>query len=82
MDKVVIQCKTKEEFEFLMKLYKKRGWKWYGGDDPTENIDFWERNKENTCVEFSDDFTYSSREYFKRQGFKIFELDEILKRLM
>lgn len=82
MDKVAIQCKTKEEFKFLMELYEKREWKWYDGDKPTENIDDWDHNREKTCVNLSDKFTYSSKEYFKKQGYKIFELNEILKRIL
>ncbi len=82
MNKVAIQCKTKNEFKFLMQLYDKRGWKWYDGDSPTKNIDLWNQYKQNTCVEFSDRFTYSTINYFKKEGFKIFELDKILKRIM
>lgn len=82
MDKVVINCKTKDEFKFLMRLYEKGGWKWYDGDKPTENIDLWDQYKQKTCVDFDDRFSYGTIKQFKDQDFKVFNLDDILKRIL
>ena len=81
--KVVIHTKTKEQLIKVLEIFEKKGWKWWNGDLPTENINVWESFNvtKNTYIGYEDNFGYSNNyEIYKYLCYKIISFEEFLKR--
>jgi len=75
----VINVKTKEEYNKLMEIFEKKGWRWYSWALPTQDRDTWDIYKNNTCITYEDKFTYESIDYFKEEWYNIISFEEFLK---
>lgn len=79
--KIAVHTPTKaEEARYLKAVEKYTKWKWWSDKKPTEG-GYWSDEEKETCINFRDIFTYSSREHYKKQGCKIISVDEAIKRL-
>jgi len=55
----VICCKTREEFNKVLEIFEKKGWKWYSGDKPTNLLEEYWCDDRDIYVEYSDRFSRS-----------------------
>lgn len=53
----VVNVKSQEEYDLLMKFYELNGWNFVGGALPTEE-DFYYEHEEDTCIEIKNEFRY------------------------
>ena len=80
----VINTRTKEEYDLLMKKLESLGYKWNCRKKPTK-VDIWWKEKENTCVEINICSAYSvykkimycSYNYFKKNDYEIIPFNKI-----
>jgi hypothetical protein len=63
---IVVHTKTEKEYERLMELYEKKGWKWLSGEEPTD-FKIWFYYKKQTGIIFSDKFQYGRISYYKEK---------------
>ena len=77
--KTVIHAKTKEEFKRVLEIFDKKGWKWYSGNEPLEKIYYWNDDKEETCIRYENNFAYTNKEWYLKNGWKIISFEEFLK---
>lgn len=77
----VVHCKTKEEYDRLMKIYEEVGWKWRDGELPTEYRHLgrhtWGDEREETCVTVQDRFSFAGRSWYS--GKRVISLPEFLR---
>jgi len=70
----VVHCKTKEDAELLIKLCQ--------GNEDSKWVGYWSQYEENTGYLMTEDENkisgYSAIEWFKKKGYRIFELSDIL----
>jgi len=76
--KTVVNIKTQEEYNELMKIYEDAGWMWDGDNEPTTS-DIWDEYRERTCVEAENLFVYGYTDSWKRGGYKIISFQEFLE---
>ena len=66
LEKTAVHTPTQESYDTLMQVYECGGWKWSNGKLPTSE-DYWEDEKEKTCVDAEflggGGFRYSSKDY-------------------
>ena len=75
LSNTVVNTKTQQEYDELMEICERGGWKWCDGRVPTDD-NCWVKYKENTCVKACDYLTYSPINYFKGEGYQIISLQE------
>ena len=78
-EKIAIHCKTKDQFIEVLKIFEKKGWKWNSGNNPLYGIDFWNRYKEKTCIEYKDEFVFAYKELYRERAWKIISFKNFLK---
>jgi len=77
-NKTVINTKTQEEYNELMKIFEKKGWFWYGwGEQPTY-ISVWDKFEKNTCIEYKNNFAYTGVDTCKEKRYTIISFQEFL----
>jgi len=69
----VVNTKTQEEYDELMRIYEEAGWEWIGGGKPTKYND-WNVYREETCIPVKNNIIYANLPYFK--GCAIISLSE------
>jgi hypothetical protein len=70
----VVNVKTQEEYDELMNMYEKAGWKWCDGEKPSEYNGY--KHYSETCIDAEDRFCYKSVDSSKKRGEKIISLQE------
>jgi hypothetical protein len=77
MTKTVINTKTQEEYNKVMQIFEKKGWK--SDYRKATECNFWIYYKENTCVDYKNDFCYGSVRYSENHNEKILSYLEFLE---
>ena len=68
LEKTAVNTLTQEEYNTLMQVYERGGWKWCTGELPTsENL--WKDYKEKTCIKVSNKFTFATRNYYEKERY-------------
>ena len=70
LENTVVNTKTQAEYDELMRIYEKAGWKWRGTGKPTGCI-LWREYKENTCIRIEDKFTYGQKVTYQEYNYKV-----------
>ncbi|MFC0232726.1 hypothetical protein ACFFIF_01830 [Vagococcus entomophilus] len=70
---MIYRTETQEDYNALMGELERKGYKWVGGEKPTERLSVWEDEKEDTCVGFGiyGPVYYGSANWFTGRGYKI-----------
>ena len=71
---MVIHCDTEEKADKLLNAFDKLGKKWSSYMSYLDS-DYYSIYKQNTC--YSNDNHYSHYNWYKENGYKIFEFDEV-----
>lgn len=74
----VVHVPTKAEYDELMDIYTKAGWKWDGGELPNESC-VWNEYEAKTCIDAYNSFQYAGVELYNDIGCKIISLSEFKK---
>jgi hypothetical protein len=77
-EKEVIWCKNTEECEKIANLLHSERFKW-GDGDPYKSYRVWLSTYNEVFCFYPNDGTYCSLDYFKSQGFVIYEAKDFLK---
>jgi len=75
MEKIAIHCQTQEEYDQLLEIYEKKGWKRRNGHHPKWFIFFYE----GVCVEFWDNFTHATIGKYQVDWYKVLTFKELLE---
>lgn len=78
--KYVMHCKTKEEAEDFCRYLDSIGHMWGSGDSYLSQNN-WNTYRVSTCYSFNID-TYGSKQYFKREGYTILEMENFMSDTM
>ncbi|MDB5344213.1 MAG: hypothetical protein JWP89_2590 [Schlesneria sp.] len=65
----VVHCKSREEYDRLMTIYEEAGWKWRGGEKPTEFEGWAGTSRAEECglsVDAYDDFRCSNSDWMSK----------------
>ena len=79
--KAVINCRTKEEAENLMKLLDKKDYIWGSGTEDINEIGtrLWDREKVDTCYKaYKNSIGYCYSNYYIREGYKVYTYKELI----
>jgi|TARA_Y100000310_G_C20477238_1_gene712994 hypothetical protein len=69
-----VNPRTQEEFDVLMQVYEFVGWRWSGSwDKPTANKEYWEKHREETCVDTGIDWEYKEWREFGYGEISLYE---------
>ena len=74
-----IHTKTKAEFRKVLEIFDKKKWVWSGGGNPLDYINIWDYYKEETCIDYKNNFCYCRKEWYKEKGYKIISFKEFLE---
>ena len=77
--KTAIHPKTKAEFKKVLQIFTKKKWVWSSGDKPLDYINYWNDDKEETCIEYGNNFSYSRKGWYEENGYKIISFEEFLE---
>ena len=75
----VIHTKTKAEFIKVLQIFDKKKWVWGSGDKPLEFINYWDDDKEETCIKYENRSLFASKEYYKQNDYKVISFKKFLK---
>lgn len=73
-DKIAIHCDTEEKSDNLLRAFASMGKRWHSGVSYV-TYNFYGFYKQNTC--YSNDCYYCRYEFYRKDGYKIYEYDEI-----
>jgi len=86
LENVVVNLKTQEQFNELMRVYELAGLKWISGNCPTFDFKRWEKWKEDTCITAGEIppfkngfFAYEKKKKYKEKQSEIIFSDEYYK---
>ena len=74
----VVNTKTQEEYDELMKIYEDGGWEWNYKIKPTA-MSSWSLHKADTCVRVQNRFGHADKDWYEDEGCKIITLEEFKK---
>jgi hypothetical protein len=74
-----VHVPTQADYDKLMTAYKKKGWRWFTGEE-ADCFDRW-TYREETCVSFEDGCIPCPRSSFQDSGFTIITLNQALTKL-
>ena len=74
----VVNVKTQKEYDELMKIYEKAGWRWEDGSKPTKVV-VWKVNKNRTCIEAKNQFACGEIEMYQRLGYDVISFSTFKK---
>jgi len=72
-----IHTKTQEEFNKVLEMFEKKWWKWPSWDNPTKLKGVWESYKEETCIDYENNFRYADRKF--SEWYEIISFEQFLK---
>lgn len=78
--KYAMHCKTKEEAEDFCRYLDSIGHMWGSGESYLSRNN-WNTYRVSTCYSFNTD-TYCSKQYFKREGYTILEMEDFMSDTM
>lgn len=79
MEKIAIHCKTQEEYDQLMEICEKKGWKRRNGLSPKIQPNVWIYYKDQTTVDYCEFFQYTHKCWYKNTWYKILTFNELLE---
>jgi hypothetical protein len=79
MPNTVVYLKTQEEYDEYMKMCEEVGWKWHGGQLPTQNNVF--NYYTDVCVVIKENLIYSDKKYYEEEEYNILSFSELLNKL-
>lgn len=82
---IAVHCNTQEEYDELMRLLEKYGFRWSSCQKPT-SLDFFKNYKNRTCVEYDNQkfligLSYCDKEYFTSENYEIIECKDFIKQV-
>jgi len=79
LKETAVNTLTQEIYNTLMQVYECGGWKWYGGDLPTQD-NYWTYYKGKTCIRVKNEFSYEDEKYYRKTiGYKIISTKRFYK---
>ena len=84
-ERIAVHCKTQEEYDELMRLLEKYGFRWRSCQKPT-SLDFFKDYKNRICVEYDNrtfliGLSYCDKEYFITKNYVIIECKDFIKQV-
>jgi hypothetical protein len=73
-DELAIHCKTEDEAKELLKAFDKAGKEWHSGSSYTSHTNYEHYGKETA---YTNGCGYSELSFFKKEGYKIYEFNEV-----
>lgn len=83
-ERIAVHCNTQEEYDELMKLLEKYGFRWRSGSKPTA-FDSFKIHGSGTCVDNQENSApgpglgYCYKEYFATENYEIIECKDFIK---
>jgi virulence-associated protein VapD len=81
-ERIAVHCNTQEEYDELMELLEKYGFRWRSGSKPTA-FDSFETYGSETCVDNKEDLApslgFCYKEYFTTKNYEIIECKDFIK---
>ncbi|MFC0232727.1 hypothetical protein ACFFIF_01835 [Vagococcus entomophilus] len=71
----IYHTETQEDFNALMKELEEKGYVWFGGNKPTQRLDFWKFLSKEMCIQVDNNksLTFCDSNYYQSRGFEIIE---------
>ena len=78
-NKRAILCKTQEEFNGVLEIFEKKGWKWCNKENPTSLKSEWNKYNINTCLSYENNFTICNKESYVHDNYTILSFEQFLE---
>jgi len=78
-NKIAINTKTQEEYNRVIEIFEKKGWVWNSWRLPTNWLNMWNDYKENTCVDYKNNFRRADINSDIQLWYKIISFQEFLE---
>lgn len=84
-ERIAVHCNTQEEYDELMRLLEKYGFRWSSCGKPT-SLDYFKNYKNRICVEYDNrqfwiGLSYCDKEYFTSENYEIIECKDFIRKV-